>query len=129
LLQNHFSKRAKTNVIKQYYHKQAKNKLAGLKKHATINHETFAIVINDFFLYSKPWLIRIRFDRRFFYHSRRSLVIVSTLVLHLKGAESFLGTSQSALKNTTAWKCRKIRWEKSRFYPVLAKIRIIKKNG
>ena len=32
-----------------------------------------------------------------------------------------------ALTNTTGWKCRKIRitrWEKSRFYPVLAKIRI-----
>jgi len=51
---------------------------------------------------------------------------VSTLVLRLKAAE-FLLRQVSALKNTTAWKCTKIRitrCEKSRSYPVLAKIRI-----
>jgi len=48
-------------------------------------------------------------------------------VLRLKFGESFLETMQSVHKNTTAWKCRKIRLtrcENSRFYPVLAKIRI-----
>jgi len=34
-------------------------------------------------------------------------VIVSTLVLRLKGAESFLETSQCTYK--TGWMCRKIR--------------------
>jgi len=43
----------------------------------------------------------------------RSLPIASTLVLRLKDAESFLET-----------KIRNTRCEKSRFYPVLAKIRI-----
>jgi len=44
-------------------------------------------------------------------------VIVTTLVLRLQAAESFLET-----------KIRITRCEKSRFYPVLAKIRV-KKSG
>jgi len=35
--------------------------------------------------------------------------VVSMLVLHLKATESFLETSHSALKNTRAWKYRRIR--------------------
>ena len=58
---------------------------------------------------------------------KRSLVIVSILALLLKAVESFLETSQCALKNTTAWMYRKIqiaRCERSKFNPELAKIRI-----
>jgi len=35
---------------------------------------------------------------RCYHNAKRSLVIVSTLVLHLKAAESFLGTSQCTLR-------------------------------
>ena len=51
-------------------------------------------------------------------------------MLRLKAAKSLLETRPvSAFQNTTAWKCRKIRTtrcEKSRCYPVLAKLEIIR---
>jgi len=64
------------------------------------------------------------------HNSKHSLVIVSTLVLRLKAAEYLPETNQCTLR-TTACKWTKIRitrYEKRRFYPVLAKIRI-KKSG
>jgi len=67
---------------------------------------------------------------RCYHNSKRSLVIVSTLVLHLKAAESFLVTSQCTSEHNSVemQKNPDKRWVLSRFYPVLAKIRI-KKSG
>jgi len=68
--------------------------------------------------------------RSCYHNSKRSLVIVSTLVLHLKAAESFLVTSQCTSEHNSVemQKNPDKRWVLSRFYPVLAKIRI-KKSG
>ena len=61
-------------------------------------------------------------DNRLYDYS--SWMLHAVAALRLKAAESFLET-MPVNKNTTAWKCRKIRitrCEKSRFYLVLAKI-------